>query len=319
MNDWPTEDDIARAAERISPHAHRTPVLTCGAIDEMLHTKLFFKCENFQKVGAFKFRGALNSVMSLDEKSAERGVATHSSGNHGAAIALAAQLRGTPAQIVMPATANAAKRRAVQAYGGKVVDCGPSLADRDAKLGEIVAESGAEIIHPFNDYRVIAGQATAALELLSELPELDAIVTPVGGGGLISGTSLTARAHSTVIKVIGCEPAAADDAHQSFNSGQLSSVEHPDTIADGLRTNALGELNFPIIRANVSDIVVASEAGIVTAMRLIWERMKIIVEPSSAVALAGLMENDVHLEGKRIGIILSGGNVDFDNLPWLCA
>jgi threonine dehydratase len=316
MKDWPTLVDIERAAKQIAPYAHRTPVLRCSAIDDIVGAELFFKCENFQKVGAFKFRGALNSVLSLDEKTAARGVATHSSGNHGAAIALAARMRGIAAQIIMPKSANAAKRRAVRGYGGTIVDCGPTLADRDAALAETVAASNAAIIHPFNDYRVVCGQGTAALELAREVSHLDAIVAPVGGGGLISGCALAMHGLSSNIQVVGCEPAAADDAYRSFKSGTLASVLAPDTIADGLRATSLGSLTYPIIQSRVSDIALASEAGIVCAMRLIWERMKVVVEPSSAVALAGLMENELALGGKRLGVIISGGNVDLDDLPW---
>jgi threonine dehydratase len=314
--DWPTLATIEKAAKRIEAHVHRTPILRCSAIDDIVGAKLFFKCENFQKIGAFKFRGALNGVMSLDEQTAARGVATHSSGNHGAAIALAARMRGISAQIIMPKTANAAKRRAVHAYGGSIVDCGPTLADRDAALAKTIRESGAEVIHPFNDYRVIAGQGTVALELAAEVPDVDAVVAPVGGGGLISGTALTLHEVSPSIEVIGCEPAGADDAHRSFKSGSLASIEKPETLADGLMATSLGALTYPIIQARLSDIALASEPGIVAAMRLIWERMKIVVEPSSAVALAGLMENELGLAGKRVGVILSGGNVDLDELPW---
>ena len=313
--DTPDLDSIRKAADRIRGHAHLTPILTSSAIDELLGCSLFFKCENLQKIGAFKFRGALNAVMSLDDDTAKGGIVTHSSGNHGAAIALAARIRGIDAHVVMPASANVAKKRAVAAYGATIVECGPTLADRDQRLTQLVEQLGAHVIHPFNDSRVIAGQGTAALELLDQVPDLDVVVTPIGGGGLIGGTALTVAGLTPEARVIGCEPAAADDAYRSFRAGRIVPIDTPQTIADGLKAT-LGPLTFAIIREHVNDVALTSEPGIVEAMRLIWERMKIIVEPSSAVALAGLRENELGLTGKRIGLIISGGNVDLDALPW---
>ncbi|MDW8020339.1 MAG: pyridoxal-phosphate dependent enzyme [Chloroherpetonaceae bacterium] len=306
---------IQEAAQRIARYVHRTPVLTSQSLNAIVGAQIFFKCENFQKVGAFKFRGACNAVFSLSPDEVQRGVATHSSGNHAAALALAAKLRGTVATIVMPKTAPAIKKAAVASYGGRIIFCEPTLAARESTLAAEVAQSGATVIHPYNDERVIAGQGTAALELLEEVPNLDAVLTPVGGGGLLSGTAIAVTARSPKTKVFGVEPEGADDAYRSFKTGYIQPSLQPKTIADGLLTS-LGDKTFPIIQEKVSDIVTVSEEGIVSAMRLIWERMKIIVEPSCAVPFAALLERRLDLSGKRVGIILSGGNVDLDKLPW---
>jgi threonine dehydratase len=309
-------DDIRRAAERIRTWAHRTPVLTSTTMDELCGAALFFKCENLQRVGAFKFRGAANAVLSLDEAAARRGVATHSSGNHAQALALAARLRGIAATIVMPRDAPRVKVEAVRGYGARIVFSGSAPEDRERALAEVVSETGAEFVHPSDDLRVIAGQGTCAVELLEEVSDLDIVVTPVGGGGLLGGTAIAVHALLPRARVIGAEPAAADDAQRSFRTGTLQASGNPRTIADGLRTS-LGKNTFPIVRARVSDIVTATEEGIVRAMRLVWERMKIVIEPSAAVPLAAIMEGTLAVKGKRVGIILSGGNVDLDALPWV--
>ncbi len=316
MTNIPNLSDIRQAADRIAPHAHRTPVFTCEDINRLCDAELFFKCENFQKVGAFKFRGACNAVFSLPEKEANRGVATHSSGNHAAALSLAARLRGIPAFIVMPRNAPVVKKNAVAAYGGKIHFCEPTLRAREETLAKVVQVTGAHFVHPYNDYRVIAGQGTAALELLQDCRDLQMILAPVGGGGLLSGTALAVSELSPSTKVIAAEPAGADDAYRSMQAGRIIPSENPVTIADGLLTS-LGSLTFPIIREHVRQIVTVSEQAIVDAMRLIWERMKIVVEPSAAVPLGVLLEKKIDVRGKRVGIILSGGNVDMDNLPWV--
>jgi threonine dehydratase len=290
--------------------------MTCSALDRMCGCSLFFKCENFQKVGAFKIRGATNAVFSLSEEAASKGVATHSSGNHAAALAQAARWRGIKAHVVMPETAPKVKQEAVRGYGAEIRYCKPTLAAREAGLAEVVASTGAAFIHPYNDPRVIAGQGTAALELLQEIEDLDVVMTPVGGGGLLSGTSITVRALAPRTKVMAAEPEGADDAYRSIEAGRIIPSVDPDTIADGLLTS-LGDLTFPIIRQNVHRIVTVSDAGIVQAMRHIWERMKIVVEPSAAVTLGALMEHREAFPGRRIGLVLTGGNVDLMRLPWL--
>ncbi len=306
---------IRAAHERIRDKIHRTPVLTSRRLDEACGAQLFFKCENFQKVGAFKARGATNAVFSLSEAEAARGVATHSSGNHAAALARAARLRGVAAHIVMPSNSSAVKQAAVRGYGGQVILSAPTLQAREEACARVLAETGAAFIHPYNDYRVMAGQGTAALELLEDVPDLDLILAPVGGGGLLSGTAIAAKGLQPGIQVIAAEPEQADDARRSFQEGRIIPAQ-ANTIADGLRTS-LGELNFPIIRANVDDIVTVSEAAIVAAMRQIWTTMKIIIEPSSAVPYAAIAEKKFAVAGRRVGIILTGGNVDLDALPWL--
>lgn len=315
MTTVPTLDDIRQAAGRIRPYAHRTPVLTSATLNRMLEMALFFKCENFQKIGAFKFRGACNTVMSLAAEEAERGVATHSSGNHAQALALAAQIRGIAAHIVMPKNSPQVKKAAVAGYGAQITLCEPTLQSREETLEKVAAETGATFVHPYNDYRVITGQGTAALEFLEEVSDLDVIMTPVGGGGLLSGTALTVRYLSPRTRVIAGEPAGADDACRSLQAGHIIPSQNPQTIADGLLTS-LGEKTFDIIQKHVEQIVTVSEENIVKAMRLVWERMKIIIEPSSAVPLGALFENKVDLKGKRIGIIFTGGNVDLGKLPW---
>ena len=308
-------EDIRRAAARISPHAHRTPILTSATLDSLTGAALFFKCENFQRVGAFKFRGAANAVFSLHDTDARRGVATHSSGNHAQALALAARFRGIAACIVMPRDAPRVKVDAVRGYGARIVFSGNAPEDRERSLEEVVKETGAVFVHPSDDLRVIAGQGTCALEIMDEIPDLDIVITPVGGGGLLSGTALAVHGISPNTRVIGAEPAAADDAFRSFTTGTLFPSGSPKTIADGLRTS-LGPNTFPLVRSYVSEIVTTSEEAIISAMRLVWERMKIVIEPSAAVPLAALREGKLDARGKRVAIVLSGGNVDLDALPW---
>jgi len=306
---------IRAAHERIRPHIHRTPMLTSERLNEASGASLFFKCENFQKVGAFKARGATNAVFSLDESAARRGVATHSSGNHGAAVARAAKLRGIPAHIVMPSNSAKVKIRAVESYGAQIVFCEPTEEAREKTCAEVIKKTGVTLIHSFENEYVMAGQGTAALELVEDIPSLDVVMCPVGGGGLLCGTAVAAKSLQPKIKVIAVEPANADDAAQSFRAGRRLVTEKKFTIADGLRTN-VGEPNFAIIQRYVDDIVTASEEAIVSAMRTIWETMKIVVEPSAAVPYAAIVENKIVIEGKRVGIILTGGNVDLDALPW---
>jgi threonine dehydratase len=311
----PTLDDIHAAAQRIKPYIHRTPVLTNESLNEKVAAKVFLKCENFQKVGAFKFRGACNAVFSLRDEEAARGVSTHSSGNHAQALALAARLRGIPAYIVMPNNAPAVKKAAVAGYGGIITFCEPTLAAREATLAQIVQETGSEVVHPYNDERVIAGQGTAVLELLEDVPELDVIIAPVGGGGLLSGTAIAAKEIKKGIRVIAGEPEMANDAYRSLQAGEIFPSVNPKTIADGLLTS-LGNKTFPIIQERVEQIVTVSEWGIVDSMKFIWERVKIIIEPSSAVAVGVLWERKIDLTGLNVGVILSGGNVDLKKLPW---
>jgi threonine dehydratase len=306
---------ILAAHERIQPHIHRTLVLTSERLDKSSGTSLFFKCENFQKIGAFKARGATNAVFALEDATAQRGVATHSSGNHGAAVARAARLRGVSAHIVMPSNSAKVKIRAIEGYGAQVVFCEPTENAREVTCAEVIKKTGATLIHSFENEHVIAGQGTAAVELLEDVPELDVIICPVGGGGLLSGTAIAAKSMRPQIKVIAVEPANADDAAQSFRAGRRLVIEKKFTIADGLRTN-VGERTFPIIQRYVDDIVTVSEQAIVSAMRTIWETMKTIIEPSAAVPYAAILENKIDVNEKRAGIILTGGNVDLDALPW---
>lgn len=315
MNEIPTIKDINLAHKRIKPFIHKTPVLTNASINEILDSEIYFKCENLQKVGAFKFRGATNAVLSLSEDESKKGVATHSSGNHAAALTLAARQRGIKAHIVMPRTAPPVKKMAVERYGAEIILCEPTLEAREENLEKVVDSTQAIFIHPYNDPRIISGQATACLELIEEVKNLDIVIAPVGGGGLLSGTALSAAYLSPKIKVIGAEPEGADDAYRSFQEGKILPSINPQTIADGLRTS-LGSLTFPIIKKHVNQINTANDKFIIEAMRLIWERMKLIVETSSAVALAILLSNKRIAQQKKIGIILSGGNVDLDNLPW---
>ena len=307
---------IRAAHERIRPYIHRTPVLTSSRLDAARGASLFFKCENFQKIGAFKARGATNAVFALDDRTARRGVATHSSGNHGAALARAAKLRGVPAHIVMPSNSAKVKVRAVETYGAHIVFCEPTEAARESACANVIAKTGATLIHSFENEDVMAGQGTAAVELLEEIPDLDVVMCPIGGGGLLCGTAIAAKSMRPKIKVIAAEPANADDAAQSFRAGRLMHTEKKFTIADGLRTNVSAP-NFAIIQRYVDDIVTVSEEAIVSAMRTIWETMKIIVEPSAAVPYAAVAKGKIDIGGKRAGIILTGGNVDLDALPWM--
>src|SRR6266576_3279195 len=308
-------DTIRAAHERIRPYIHRTPVLTNSWLNDACRASLFFKCENFQKVGAFKARGATNAVFALDDETAQRGVATHSSGNHGAAVGRAAKLRGIPAHIVMPSNSAKVKIRAVESYGAHVVLCEPTEESRELKCAEVITQTGATLIHSFENEHVIAGQGTAAMELLEDIADLDVIMCPIGGGGLLSGTAIAAKSMQPNIKVIAVEPANADDAAQSFRAGRRLVTEKKFTIADGLRTN-VGEPNFEIIQRYVDDIVTVSEQAIVSAMRTIWETMKIVIEPSAAVPYAAIAEPIIDIGGRRVRIILTGGNVDLDGLPW---
>ena len=314
----PTLQDIQQAARRIKPYIHRTPVLTNESLNQAIGANVFLKCENMQKVGAFKFRGASNAVWSLSEEEAAHGVCTHSSGNHAQALALAARMRGIPAYIVMPNNAPSVKKNAVAGYGGQITFCEPTLEARESTLERIQLDTGASVVHPYNDERVIAGQGTAALELLEEVSDLDVIIAPVGGGGLLSGTSIAATEIKHGLRVIAGEPEMADDAYRSIKAGEILPSVNPKTIADGLLTS-LGTLTFPIIQKRVDQIVTVSEQGIIEAMKFIWERAKIIIEPSAAVAVGVLWEKKIDLYGLKVGVILSGGNVDLEKLPWQVA
>ncbi|MCD4745489.1 MAG: pyridoxal-phosphate dependent enzyme [Bacteroidales bacterium] len=311
MNKPPDYSIILQAAERIKKYVHYTSVLTSQSIDNLFKANLFFKCENFQKAGVFKSRGAINAVFSLNNKELYRGVCTHSSGNHAAALARAASIRNTKAFIIMPENSSIVKIAAVKNYGGIITFCKPTLKSREEGLKKIIKQTNAVEIHPYNDYRIIAGQATVAKEFFEKVKNLDYIIAPIGGGGLISGTALSTFYISPKTKVIAVEPKQADDAYKSFYQGKFIPSINPNTIADGLLTS-LGTLTFPIIQKYVNKIVTVSEAGIIQAMRLIWERMKVIIEPSSAVPLAALLENKFDFKNKRIGIIISGGNIDFN-------
>lgn len=308
--------DIQQAAIRIQPYIHRTPVLTNGSLNQKVGTQVFLKCENMQKVGAFKFRGASNAVFSLSEEEAAHGVCTHSSGNHAQALALAARMRGIPAYIVMPNNAPSVKKNAVEGYGGQITFCEPTLEARESTLERIQLETGANVVHPYNDPRVIAGQGTAALEFLEDIPDLDVIITPVGGGGLLSGTAIAVTESISEIQVIAAEPEMADDAYRSLKAGKIIPSVAPKTIADGLLTS-LGTLTFPIIQQRVDQIVTVSEQGIADSMKFVWERVKIVIEPSAAVAIGVLWERKIDLSGLKVGVILSGGNVDLEKLPWI--
>jgi len=307
---------IQAAHARIRPHIHRTPVLTSATLDARCGGTLFFKCENFQKTGAFKARGATNAVFSLTDAEAARGVATHSSGNHAAALARAARLRGIPAFIVMPSNSSKTKIRNVEAYGGRITLCEPTQSAREETCARILAETGAAMVHPFTNERVMAGQGTAVLELLEDAPNLDLILCPVGGGGLLAGTAIAARALRPSVKVFAVEPDGAGDAARSFTAGHIVPLEQAATIADGLRTT-VGAPNFAVMQQLVSGVVTVSEEAIVAAMRQLWETLKIVVEPSGAVPYAALLEGKLTVAGQRVGLILSGGNVDLDALPWM--
>jgi len=308
---------VRQATERIAPYAHRTPVLTCAALDVLAGRPLFFKCENFQRVGAFKFRGACNAVLALAGDVAARGVVTHSSGNHAQALALAASIRNIVAHVVMPHNAMPVKRRAVQGYGATIYACEPTLAAREATAARVMEQTGAVLIPPYDHGDIIAGQATVALELMHDAAELDALVAPVGGGGLLSGICIAARAINPAIRLFGAEPTGADDAARSLAAGRLIPQTGANTLADGLLTS-LGQLTWPIIRDHVERIITVSDDKTIQAMRLVWERMKIIIEPSSAVAVAAALGDEFRsLDGmSRVGVVLSGGNVDLDRLPW---
>ena len=313
-----TIQDIQQAARRIRPYIHRTPVLTNQSLNEKVGAQVYLKCENMQKVGAFKFRGASNAVWSLNDEAATRGVCTHSSGNHAQALALAARMRGIPAYIVMPNNAPTVKKDAVAGYGGEISFCAPTLEAREAALRRVYEATGANVVHPYNDERVIAGQGTAAMELLEDVPDLDVIIAPVGGGGLLSGISIAATEIRPGIRVIAGEPEMADDAYRSMLAGEIIPSVNPKTIADGLLTS-LGTLTYPIIHERVEQIVTVSEQGIIEAMKFIWERAKMVIEPSAAVAVGILWEKKIELSGLKIGVILSGGNVDLARLPWQSA
>lgn len=311
----PTYKQVDKAHIRVRQYAHRTPILSSASINRITGAKILFKCENFQKVGAFKFRGAINAVMSLSDGDAGRGVATHSSGNHAAALALAARKRGVDAYVVMPENAPDIKKKAVAGYGATIYFCKPTLNARESALAEVIAETGATEIHPYDNSDVISGQGTAAKELLEDEGDLDLVLAPVGGGGLLAGSALSVSHLSPGTKLIGCEPEGADDAYRSFLKGEIVPSNNPKTIADGLLTS-LGNRNFAIIKEKVEQIVTVSEDSIVEAMRLVWERMKIVIEPSSAVPLGAILEGKIDPRNQKIGIIISGGNLDLENLPF---
>lgn len=315
MNGDPTFEDVLAAAERIHGHVHRTPVMTSSAIDGIAGAHLHFKCENLQKVGAFKARGATNAVLSLNDEAAGRGVATHSSGNHAAALAYAAGIRGVPANVVMPSSAPPVKKAAVSGYGAVITECEPTLAARETTLDAVVERTGATFIHAYDNPMVIAGQATASLELITDVPDLDAVIAPVGGGGLMSGTAIAVSSSRPDITIWGSEPAGADDAFRSLRDGTLYPSVAPKTIADGLLTS-LSNRTFRILSDRLEGILTVNEETIVRAMRLLWERMKLVVEPSGAVPLAAVLEHPEHFADRRVGLIISGGNVDLDHLPW---
>ena len=312
----PTYDDVLAAHDRIRPYIHETPILTSTFLNNLTGADLFFKCENLQKAAAFKVRGACNAVFGLSEEKAKIGVATHSSGNHALSLSYAAGQRGIPVTVVMPKTAPQAKKDAVNGYGGVIVECEPSTSSREAVFAEVVSISGADFVHPYNDPRVIAGQATCSKELINQVDNLDMVVAPIGGGGMISGTCLTLSNIAPDIKIYAAEPVNADDAARSFKAGHIIADDAPDTIADGLKV-PLKDLTWHFVKNHVTDILTATEEEIVAAMKLIWLRMKIVVEPSSAVTLAIILKNPEVFKGKRIGVILTGGNVDLDKLPWM--
>ncbi|MBS2211673.1 pyridoxal-phosphate dependent enzyme [Carboxylicivirga mesophila] len=311
----PLAADVIAAYDRIKSHIHQTPVFTSKSINQIVGCELFFKCENLQKVGAFKYRGACNAVLSLTDAHKAKGVATHSSGNHAAALALAARENGAKAYIVMPENAPEIKKKAVAGYGAQITFCKPTLEARESTLEQVVRDTGATMVHPYNQWEVICGQGTAAMELLSQQGDLNTIITPVGGGGLLSGTATYVKERFPEVKVMAGEPKMADDAYRSFKAGKFLPVNNPNTIADGLRTS-LGTLTFEIIKNKVDDILVVDEESIRIAMRMVWERMKIIIEPSSAVPLAAILENREVFANQKVGLIISGGNVDLENLPF---
>lgn len=311
----PIYADVLAAHERIRPYVHRTPILTSSYLDGLTGAELYFKCENFQKAGAFKVRGASNAVFGLSESKAAMGVATHSSGNHALSLAYAAGRRGIPCTVVMPRTAPQVKKDAVMGYGGRIVECEPSTSSREATFAEVVKETGAEFVHPYDDERVIAGQGTCSKEMIEDLGSLDAIVAPIGGGGMVSGTCLTCSTIAPQTRIYAAEPEAADDAYQSIRKGEIVAYDAPVTVADGLKV-PLKERTWHFVSRHVTDVLLASEDEIVDAMKLIWKRMKIVMEPSSAVPLATILKNPDVFAGKRVGVIITGGNVDLDALPW---
>jgi threonine dehydratase len=311
----PSLSDIQSAHSRIKPFIHQTPVLTSQQLNKLFGCEMFFKCENFQKVGAFKFRGATNAILSLNEDQKQRGVVTHSSGNHAAALSLAARMNGVKAFIVMPENAPEVKKNAVRGYGAEITFCKPTLQAREETAQKIIDRTDATLVHSYDNFNVICGQGTASLELLNEMPDLEIVAAPIGGGGLMSGTSISIKSINDKIKVIGAEPLNASDARESFRTGRIIPSINPATIADGLLTS-LSELTFTIIRNNVDDIFTAREETIIECMLLVWERMKIVIEPSSATVLAIVKENPEFFKGKKTGLIISGGNVDFRKLPF---
>ena len=312
----PTHDDVNAAHRRIAPHVHRTPVLTSASLDRLTGAGLFFKCENFQRAGAFKARGASNAVFGLSDSEAANGVATHSSGNHAQALAWAARRRGIPCHVVMPDDAVAAKKEAVIGYGGRIVECAPSHPARKAALAALLGETGAAFVHPYDDPRVIAGQATCAVEMMEQTDGLDAVIAPIGGGGMVSGICLALSAIAPDTQVYAAEPEQADDAARSLRAGRIVVDEAPETIADGLKA-PLGELTWHFVWGGVTDILTISEREIVAAMKLMWTRLKTVVEPSSAVPLAAILKHPRVFVGKRVGVVVTGGNVDPDRLPWM--
>ena len=311
----PTRSDIEAAYQTVKLYAHKTPILTSRLVNQTLGCEIFFKCENFQRVGAFKFRGASNAIFSLSDEEAKKGVCTHSSGNHAAALALAAAIRGIPSYIVMPANAPGVKRKAVEGYGANITTCEPTQADRERVLEEVKLKTGATFIHPYDNFQVICGQGTTSLELLDEIPNLEMVIAPVGGGGLFSGTLTYTKGFNPNISVYGAEPINADDAFRSVRDNTLYPSVNPNTIADGLRTS-LCPLTFSIIKRLTDGILTVSEESIVKAMRLVWERMKIVIEPSSAVPVAAIMDNPKKFEKRKVGVIVSGGNVELSELPF---
>ena len=316
--DLPDYDDVIAAHERIAPHIHRTPILTSEYLNALTGASLFFKSENFQKAGAFKARGASNAVFGLSDAQAAKGVATHSSGNHGLSLSYAAGRRGIPVTVVTPRTAPEAKKDAMKGYGARVVECEPSTSSREAIFAEVVAETGADFVHPYNDPRVIAGQATCSRELMEQVEGLDAVIAPIGGGGMVSGTCLTLSNIAPHVEIYAAEPEQADDAYRSFKAGHIIADDAPVTVADGLKV-PLKERTWHFVSNHVTDILLASEQEIIDAMYLTWQRMKIVIEPSCAVPLATILKNRETFAGKRVGVVITGGNVDLDSLPWMNA
>ncbi|MEC3862157.1 pyridoxal-phosphate dependent enzyme [Mesobacterium sp. TK19101] len=312
----PTYEDMLAAHERIKPYIHRTPVLTSSYLNELTGAQLFFKCENFQKAGAFKVRGACNAVFGLSDEMAKKGVATHSSGNHALSLSYAAGRRGIPCHVVMPRTAPQAKKDAVRGYGGVITECDPSTTSREETFAKVAAATGAEFVHPYNDPRVIAGQGTCSKELMEQTGGLDAVIAPIGGGGMVSGTCLTLSTLAPEVAIYAAEPEQADDAYRSFKAGHIIADDAPETVADGLKV-PLKENTWHFVSNFVTDIFTASEQEIIDAMKLTWKRMKIVMEPSCAVPLATILKNPEVFRGKRVGVVITGGNVDLDNLPWM--